>query len=1002
MTALKNTQNRFRPLNSVTKSALQSSKASVLQSSDEGTSKDGALITSSYTGKTKSIYSIQGIPALNLSEGELVFWGKCLPKIADLVGKYVKMDIDTHDKVRLSYAWVMVELPMDPKLPEKVKFLDESGHVKKEWRHVVKPQGMPASVLTPPTLTPTNFPPLHTVRTTPVVRSTPAKQIMRLNRQEGMVGVRLSGKFSYYTVMDALNRTATPQGQIVDNGKDPSCQYPCIRVVKWFMHNNGVGLFGLLETKLKPGTLLKRDTSIYDGWSVSTNYSWHKGGRIWILWKPNLFDIQFLSYSAQHVHMLVHSQTDGKRFYLTLIYAFNGLYERVELWNILKGISVECIEPWLWLGNFNTVLSLVERLGGNTSDAEMDHFQDCVSICGVLKLEGNRVLNVLVCGGTPPNLKDSIGKIWIREYRASMALENIQQALVDKPGDAELLQQEMDLAHDLKGLITARDSFLIQKAKVQWSLEGDLNTSYFHHAIKKIMMLNKVFQIEDKDGMICTEGDTIQEAFLGYYTDLLGPHTLTDEVNVNMVRKGACCNENHWDILARPVTAEEVKNSIFSIPKSKSPGPDGYTSQFFSDAWHVVGDEVCAAVINFFDTGKLLTQINATVITLIPRMERPTSVKHFRPISCCNVLYKAISKILCTRLAMVLPDIISKNQGAFVKGRSILENILIYQDLIRLYHRGKASPRCMFKLDLQKAYDSIEWQFVDQMLEALMFPEKTRQLIMTCISTPSYTLNLNRAQFGYFKGRRGLRQGDPISPLLFCIFMKYLTRVMDFATKKWFFRFHPLCKSLKLTHLLFADELLMFSKGDVKSIMLILQVLATFSATSGLKVNASKSEVVLNGEKIVAKVRANRGNEAQLYSRAPLVSWHGICFSKKEGGLGIKEVGVWNAATVGKLVHRLYTKAGRLWVLWINHVYLKGANWDSYQPPLDSNWNWRNICRVKGLLDGGYQGNHWIASTGGYSVGPGYQWMQGSHPPSIGIRMYGIIGFCQSILLLVG
>ncbi|XP_074315399.1 uncharacterized protein LOC141651594 [Silene latifolia] len=264
------------------------------------------------------------------------------------------MDIDTHDKIRLSFARVMVELPMDQQLPEKVKFLDETGQVvyvnieyewrhisctsctgighdatqcrkpkrkknmpqtqgfipqskppqKNEWRPVVKPRNQPTSVLTPPTLTSTNFPPLHTVRNTLVIKSTPVKQIIRLNRQEGMVGVRLSGKFSNYTFMDALNDNAISQEQ-------------------------------------------------------------------------------FLSYSAQHIHMLTHSQTDGKKFFLTMIYAFNGLYERVELWNTLKGISVTCTEPWLWLGDFNTVLSPIERLGGNTTDAEMEHFQDCVSICGM-------------------------------------------------------------------------------------------------------------------------------------------------------------------------------------------------------------------------------------------------------------------------------------------------------------------------------------------------------------------------------------------------------------------------------------------------------------------------------------------------------------------------------------------------------------------------------------------------------------------------------------------
>ncbi|XP_074292460.1 uncharacterized protein LOC141619333 [Silene latifolia] len=510
---------------------------------------------------------------------------------------------------------------------------------------------------------------------------------------------------------------------------------------------------------------------------------------------------------------------------------------------------------------------------------------------------------------------------------ASLALETIQKALIENPSDATLLQQELDLAHDLKDLITARDSFLIQKAKVKWSLEGDLNTSYFHHSIKKRVMMNKVFQIEDKDGIMCTDGDAIQNAFLVYYQELLGTHNTTAAININVVRQGQCYTEAHWLLMSSHVTTEEVKKCLFSIPASKSPGPDGYSSQFYRDAWDIVGTEICEAVINFFDTGKLLTQINATVITLIPIIDRPASVKHYRPISCCNVLYKVISKLLCSRLALVLPDLICKTRAAFVKGRSIM--------------------------------------------------------------------------------------------------------------------------SLKLTHLLFADDLLMFSKGDVQSIMLILRVLATFSGSSGLKVNASNSEVVYNGvsdslkhdiaqvsgfqegklpfkylgipiqpgrltrvdcnillEKIVSKIRGIGARKLSYAGRLVLINsvlntlhnyWasiflipkgvikriESICrnfLCKKEGGLGIKEAGVWNITSVGKLVNWIYTKADRLWVLWIDHVYMKGADWETYHPPPDSNWNWRNICKVKDCLAGGYQGNCLAASTGGYSISAGYHWLQALHP----------------------
>ncbi|XP_074303054.1 secreted RxLR effector protein 78-like [Silene latifolia] len=140
---------------------------------------------------------------------------------------------------------------------------------------------------------------------------------------------------------------------------------------------------------------------------------------------------------------------------------------------------------------------------------------------------------------------------------------------------------------------------------------------------------------------------------------------------------------------------------------------------------------------------------------------------------------------------MVLPDIVSPSQGAFIKGRDIVGNILICQDLIKLYKRRSCSPRAMMKIDLQKAYDSVEWEFVGHMLEALGFPEKICRLVMQCITTPSYSLSLNGESFGFFRGRRGLRQGDPLSPLLFTVCLEYLSRVLMVVQKHSRFKFHP-------------------------------------------------------------------------------------------------------------------------------------------------------------------------------------------------------------------
>ncbi|KAL9232373.1 hypothetical protein vseg_007493 [Gypsophila vaccaria] len=190
-------------------------------------------------------------------------------------------------------------------------------------------------------------------------------------------------------------------------------------------------------------------------------------------------------------------------------------------------------------------------------------------------------------------------------------------------------------------------------------------------------------------------------------------------------------------LLLESVTGEEIKNAVFSIPDTKSPGPDGYSSRFYKDVWHIIGTDVIKAVTGFFQHRKFLKQINATNLIMTPKCANPQTVSQFRPIACCNVLYKIISKLLCNTLARVLPQLIDHNQGAFIKDRSIQENILICQDLIRLYEKPHTSPKCMLKVDMQKAYDTVEWRFVEQLLTSLNFPIKFQTMLMECISTTS-------------------------------------------------------------------------------------------------------------------------------------------------------------------------------------------------------------------------------------------------------------------------
>ncbi|KAL2930635.1 hypothetical protein RDABS01_036045, partial [Bienertia sinuspersici] len=222
-----------------------------------------------------------------------------------------------------------------------------------------------------------------------------------------------------------------------------------------------------------------------------------------------------------------------------------------------------------------------------------------------------------------------------------------------------------------------------------------------------------VLEIKDKNGDIKSDPDSINKAFEDFYTDLLGT-AQGSRVNIKqeIVNLGACLNEEQATSLTREFTNDEIKQALFSIPGSKALGPDCFNSTFYKESWHYIGDEICNVVKDFFSHGKMLKQINCTKLALIPKIQFAQSVSEFRPIACCNTIYKVITKLICSRLKPILPHIIAENQVGFIQGRQIFHKISIVQDLVGVYNRKATPPCCMLKVDIRKAYDSVDWNFL--------------------------------------------------------------------------------------------------------------------------------------------------------------------------------------------------------------------------------------------------------------------------------------------------
>lgn len=318
------------------------------------------------------------------------------------------------------------------------------------------------------------------------------------------------------------------------------------------------------------------------------------------------------------------------------------------------------------------------------------------------------------------------------------------------------------------------------------------------------------------DGSIADNQDDIkQEAVDHFYTFLTHVPEDHREASVEELKEllNYECSEDDRNMLMRGVTLEEVRKVVFSMAADKSPGPDGYTSEFFKASWDITGRYFVVAVQAFFDTGFLPKGINSTILALIPKKNDAVFMKDYRLISCCNVVYKVISKLLANRMKGLLPLFISLNQSAFVKDRLLMENVLLASELVKNYHNDSVTERCAMKIDVSKAFDSVQWSFMLTVMAALNFLVKFIIWIKKCIELASFSVKINGELADYFNSKRGLHQSCALSPYLFIVCMQVLSKLLDKAAIEKKIRYHPYCKDLSLTHICFANDVLVFSDG---------------------------------------------------------------------------------------------------------------------------------------------------------------------------------------------
>lgn len=347
------------------------------------------------------------------------------------------------------------------------------------------------------------------------------------------------------------------------------------------------------------------------------------------------------------------------------------------------------------------------------------------------------------------------------------------------------------------------------------------------------------------------------------------------------------------------LTAAKIWKVVKNMHSTKASAPDGMPAIFFQKYWDIVGGDVILMVQNVFWSGLLPRDINRSFVVLIPKVHGVSEFKHLQPISLCNTIYKIISKILTDRSKPLLSKIISSHRAAFVPNTWIGENVVLANELM---HSIKIKKRVRgivgIKVDMQKAYDRVDWVVITQILLLLRFLEKFVKLVLNCISSVSMELLLNGSVFGKIPMERGLRQGDPISPFIFIIMAELLSRMLH----KWESdnKFHGVKLgrlSPLINHLMFADDIIIFFRANVDEVRNIQRCLHLYCKWTSQAFNREKSRCFFS-RNVTGIIKAN------------IKSWLGMKdLDKSTKHLGLPfVVGKNKSSTFDKLIMKIQSK----------------------------------------------------------------------------------------------
>jgi hypothetical protein len=292
-----------------------------------------------------------------------------------------------------------------------------------------------------------------------------------------------------------------------------------------------------------------------------------------------------------------------------------------------------------------------------------------------------------------------------------------------------------------------------------------------------------------------------------------------------------------------PFTEEEVWSTIKKLPSNKALGPDGLTCRFYKSCWPVIKQDIMR-VISAIWSRKMMgfSALNTAYITLIPKKDGAEQPTDFKPICLVHSFAKLLTKIMANKLADRLHQMVSPNQSAFIKGRFIQDNFMMVQQTFRFLKQQK-QPCILLKLDISKAFDYVGWPFMLEVMHYLGFGPIWRAIISGLLCSSTTQVLLNGIPSTRIFHKRGLRQCDPLSPMLFILIMDVLGHMISKAEEEGMLQ--PLARrALQHQISLYADDVVLFLCPEAADIAITMDILRLFAVASGLETNLQKSNVL--------------------------------------------------------------------------------------------------------------------------------------------------------------